>query len=97
MVQSPPLIGYLLRWCFYLHGQEERSTPIPVAVNRPRNQGSLLPQLGHPSPDRPRIARIDADGALNPGWKIALALRSRKLMSQRANSAVHRFASTQVM
>ena len=40
---------------------------IPVVVNRPRNQGNLDPQLGHPSPIRPHIALIAADGALNPG------------------------------
>lgn len=62
-----PLIGYLLPGCFYLHRQEERSTAIPVSENRPRNQGNHDPQLGHPSPDRPHIAWIAADGALNSG------------------------------
>ena len=63
----PPLIGCILPGCFNRHRQEERSTAIPVVVNRPRNQGNLDRHLGHPSSDRPDIVWIAADGALNPG------------------------------
>ena len=67
MALLPPLIGCLLPGCLYHHRQEKRSTPIPVVVNRPCNQGNHDPQLGHPSPVRPHIALIATDGALNPG------------------------------
>lgn len=67
MALLPTLIGFLLLGCFCRHPQEERATAIPVVVNRPRNQGNLDLQLGYPSPDRPDVAWITADGALNPG------------------------------
>ena len=67
MALLPTLIGFLLLGCFCRHPQEERATAIPVVVNRPRNQGNLDLQLGYPSPDRPDVAWITADGALNLG------------------------------
>ena len=73
-----PLIGYLLPGCFYLHRQEERSTVIPVVVNRPRNKCNLDLQFGHSAPDRPNIARIAADGVLNPGLGDRLGPESWK-------------------
>ena len=78
MALLPPLIGYLLPGCFYLHRQEERSTVIPVVENRPRNKCNLDLQFGHSAPDRPNIARIAADGVLNPGLGDRLGPESWK-------------------
>lgn len=97
MAVLPPLIGYLLPGCFYRHRQEERSTAIPVVVKRPRKQINHDSQLGHPTSDRPDIAWIAVDGALNPGLDDRFVPEIPRPLSQWANSSVRRFTSTKVM